>query len=57
MGPEIYATGGYTLAQLEHYRDGERKGGMAAHMKIAADVLNEQQMKAVALYLESLWED
>ena len=30
---------------------------MAAHMKIAADVLNEQQMKAVALYLESLWED
>ena len=47
----------YTIAQIEHYRNGERRGGMAAHMKIAADVLTEEQMKAVALYLESLWED
>ncbi len=47
----------YTIAQIEHYRNGERRGGMAAHMKIAADVLTEEQMKAVALYLESLREE
>ncbi len=47
----------YTIAQIEHYRNGERRGGMAAHMKIAADLLTKEQMKAVALYLESLWED
>ncbi len=48
---------GYSCHLYAAESDGERRGGMAAHMKIAADVLTEEQMKAVALYLESLREE
>ena len=47
----------YTIAQLKAYRNGTRKGGMAAHMKIAASIFEEEQYEAIALYLESLRED
>jgi cytochrome c553 len=44
----------YILSQIKLYKTGERKGGMAAHMKIASDMFTEKQYEAIALYFESL---
>jgi len=46
----------YTMAQIKAYRSGERTGGMSAHMKIASSIYEEEQYRAIALYLESLME-
>ena len=46
----------YTMAQIKAYRNGERTGGMSAHMKIASSIYEDEQYQAIALYLESLIE-
>ena len=44
----------YTVKQIQAYRSGARQGGMAAHMRIVADLFSDDQYGAVAIYLESL---
>ncbi len=46
----------YLLAQIKAIRNGDRKGNLVAHMKIAMPALTDEQLEQVAEHLESVGE-